>query len=51
MNLQAYANPAEMPASAAMRIARLLSIDEPEPLSDVQLAQCVSDGLLPTGRE
>ena len=47
MNLQAYANPAEMPASAAMRIARLLSIDEPEPLSDVQLAQRVAEGLLP----
>ena len=47
MNLQAYAEPADMPANAAMRIARLLAIDSPGVQSDVQLAQRVSGGLLP----
>ena len=47
MNLQAYADPAEMPASEAMRVARLLAIDEPDILSDVQLARRISGGLLP----
>ena len=47
MNLQAYADPAKMPASEAMRVARLLAIDEPDILSDVQLARRISGGLLP----
>ena len=47
MNLQAYADPADMPASEAMRIARLLAIDGPDISSDVQLARLVSGGLLP----
>ena len=47
MNLQDYADPAEMPASEAMRVARLLAIDEPDILSDVQLARRISGGLLP----
>ena len=48
MNLQAYADPAEMPASEAVRVARLLAIDGPSILrSDVQLARRVSGGLLP----
>ena len=47
MNLQAYAEPADMPASAAVRIARLLAIDGPGVQSDVQLAQRISGGLLP----
>ena len=34
-----------MPASEAARIAMLLAIDEPDPLSDVQLARRVSGGL------
>ena len=36
-----------MPASEAARIAMLLAIDEPDLLSDVQLARRVSGGLLP----
>ena len=47
MNLQAYADPAELPASEAMRIARLLAIDGPDILSDVQLARRIDAGLLP----
>ena len=47
MNLQAYADPIDMPASEAVRVARLLAIDRPDLLSDVQLARRVSDGLLP----
>lgn len=47
MNLQAYADPTEMPASEAMRVARLLAIDGQEVRSDVQLAQCISGGLFP----
>ena len=47
MNLQDYADPAEMPASEAMRVARLLAIDEPDILSDVHLARRISGGLLP----
>ena len=47
MNLQAYADPINMPASEAVRVARLLAIDRPDLLSDVQLARRVSDGLLP----
>lgn len=47
MTLQAYADPTEMPASEAVRVARLLAIDGQEVRSDVQLAQCISDGLFP----
>ena len=47
MNLQAYADPAELPASEAMRVARLLAIDGPDILSDVQLARRIDAGLLP----
>ena len=47
MNLQAYADPTNMPASEAARIARLLAIDGPGVQSDVQLAQRISGGLLP----
>ena len=47
MNLQAYADPADMPASEAARVARLLAIDRPDLLSDVQLARRVSGGLAP----
>ena len=36
---------AEMPANEATRVARLLAIDDPEVLSEVQLAHCVSSGL------
>ena len=36
-----------MPASEAARVAMLLAIDEPDLLSDVQLARRVSGGLLP----
>ena len=45
--LQAYADPAEMPANEASRVAMLLAIDEADLLSDVQLARIVSGGLLP----
>ena len=47
MNLQAYADPAELPASEATRVARLLAIDGPDILSDVQLARRIDAGLLP----
>ena len=47
MNIQAYADPDDLPASEAARVARLLAIDEPDTLSDVQLARRVSRGLLP----
>ena len=47
MNLQAYADPTDMPASEAVRVARLLAIDGPDLLSDVQLARRVARGLLP----
>lgn len=47
MNLQAYADPADMPASEAARVARLLAMDRPDLLSDVQLARRVSEGLAP----
>ena len=47
MNIQAYAEPDDLPASEAARVARLLAIDEPDTLSDVQLARRVSRGLLP----
>ncbi|MCY4372696.1 MAG: DUF2384 domain-containing protein [Spirochaetaceae bacterium] len=47
VTLEAYAHPAHLPASEASRVAMLLAIDEPEILSDVQLARCVSGGLRP----
>lgn len=47
MDLQAYARPAELPASEATRVARLLAIDRPEAVSDVQLARHVAGGLFP----
>ena len=47
MNLQAYADTTEMPASEVVRVARLLAIDGSDLLSDVQLARRVSGGLLP----
>ena len=47
MNLQAYADPANLPASQTSRVARLLAIDGPDTMSEVQLARCVSGGLLP----
>ena len=47
MDLRAYAHPAELPQSEATRIARLLAIDGPITLSDVQLARHVADGLFP----
>ena len=45
--LQVYADPIEMPASEASRVAMLLAIDEADILNDVQLARIVSGGLLP----
>ena len=47
MNLRAYADLTDMPASEAVRVARLLAIDGPDLLSDVQLARRISRGLLP----
>ena len=47
MNMQAYAEPDDLPASEAARVARLLAIDEPDALSDVDLARRISRGLLP----
>ncbi len=47
MSLQAYADPAGMPANEAMRVARLLAIDHPNVTSDVDLARRVSAGLQP----
>ena len=47
MNIHAYADPDDLPASESARVARLLAIDEPDVLSDVQLARRVSRGLLP----
>ena len=47
MDLQAYADPAKLPASEAERVARLLDLDGPDAASDVQLALRVSKGLRP----
>ena len=47
MKIEAYADPSDLPASEAARVARLLEIDGPEIISDVQLARRVSGGLLP----
>ena len=45
MNLQDYANPAEVPASEAARVGRLLALDRADRLSDVQLARRIAGGL------
>jgi len=47
MAFESYADPAAMPASQAMRVARLLNIEAGDMLSDVDLARHVSQGLLP----
>lgn len=47
MDLQSYADPAKLPASESLRVARLLEIEGPEPDSEVQLALRVSRGLSP----
>ncbi len=47
MQLHAYAVPSDMPASETVRVARLLEIDDPDNLSDVQLAARISRGLRP----
>lgn len=45
MDLRAYAHPAQLPQSEATRVARLLAIDGPITVSDVQLARHIADGL------
>ncbi len=45
MQLRAYAVPSNMPVSEAVRVARLLEIDGPDDLSDVELAARISRGL------
>lgn len=47
MNIQTYAKPEDLPASAPMRIARLLEIDGLDIQSEGQLAQCIGAGLPP----
>lgn len=47
MNIQTYAHPEALPASAPRRIARLLEIEGADIQSEVQLAQCIGAGLLP----
>ena len=47
MSSQAYSASSDMPANEATRVARLLAIDEPNFLSEVQLARRVSGGLPP----
>ena len=47
MKLQAYSDPASLPASAAMRVAELLEIEPADAANEVQLALSVSNGLLP----
>ena len=47
MNIQTYANPEDLPASAPMRIARLLEIDGLDIQSEGQLAQSIGAGLPP----
>lgn len=47
MNLQSYAEPAKLPTSESLRVARLLEIEGPETDSEVQLALRVSRGLRP----
>ena len=47
MDIQAYAHPAELAASESTRVARLLAIDGPDMVSDVQLARHIAEGLFP----
>ena len=47
MNIQTYAKPEDLPASAPMRIARLLEIDGLDIQSEGQLAQSIGAGLPP----
>ena len=47
MDLHSYADPARLPTSEFLRVARLLEIEGPEPDSEVQLALRVSSGLRP----
>lgn len=47
MKLHAYTHVEKLSASESTRVARLLAIDGPESVSDVQLARHVADGLLP----
>ena len=47
MYLESYADPAELPASDFLRVARILDIEDPEPASEVQLALRISKGLRP----
>lgn len=43
--LEAYADPACLPATEAHRLARLLDLDEPERLDELAFARLVADGL------
>ena len=45
MSLEAYANPDSLPSGQSARVARLLAIQDPDAIGDLQLAKCVSDGL------
>ena len=45
MSLEAYANPDRLPLGQSARVARLLAIQDPDSISDLQLAKRVSDGL------
>lgn len=49
MNLQAYADPETLPASASFRVARLLELEmeDPDAMGDLQLAQRIAGGLQP----
>ena len=47
MELEVYADPAGLPASAVMRVAKLLEIEPNDAASEVQLALSVSNGLHP----
>ena len=47
MNLQAYADPGRLPSGQSARVARLLAIQDPDAVGDLQLAKRVSEGLDP----
>ncbi len=47
MNLQAYADPGNLPVGQSARVARLLAIREPDAVGDLQLARRISAGLPP----
>ncbi len=49
MDLQAYAHPSRLLSSASFRVARLLEleVDDPDAMSDVQLAKRIVGGLHP----